>query len=205
MRSILRTKGVGPDALPPPPPPPPPGRPKDWLDDILDGNAAPPAADEPADEPADDPDPAPQQPPTAPTAPAAKAPPAKPKKPKKRRQPTPGTPRAAFDHRPESPRQSLLDAYDRTPHRLKWLTYHAAAAAAGWWLGWVGWATSTAAWLAAGHGTSISAWVLYALAALVIALYRRTRAWLWLAAWAAAIPACSVVVGVLLYGTGHYS
>lgn len=100
---------------------------------------------------------------------------------------------------PQAPRQSLLDATARIPRRIRWLTYHASAAGAGWWLGWTGWATDTAAWYAAGHWVSPSAWVLYGLGGLVLALYQRSRAWAWLAAWCAAVPVSSIVLGVLLY------
>lgn len=102
-----------------------------------------------------------------------------------------------------APRKSLADAWDNTPPRLRWLAYHATAAGAGWSLGWVDWGTDTAAWYAAGHWTSTSAWVLYGLGACALALYRRARTWAWPFAWAATIPVSSVVVGVLLYGTGY--
>jgi hypothetical protein len=103
--------------------------------------------------------------------------------------------------RPSRPRQSLADALDGTPTRVRWLVYHATAAAAGWWIGIVEWGTSTAAWFADGHWTSPSAWVLYALGACACGLYRRARSWAWPAAWVAAIPVSSTVAGVLLYGT----
>jgi hypothetical protein len=45
--------------------------------------------------------------------------------------------------------------------------------------------------------------VLYGLGGLLTALYRRSRAWAWPAAWAAAVPVSSIVLGVLLYGTGY--
>ena len=61
------------------------------------------------------------------------------------------------------------------------------------------WATDTAAWYAAGHWTSLSAWVLYGLGGLLLAVYRRSRTWTWPAAWAATIPVSSIVLGVLLY------
>lgn len=180
IRGILRQRGVGPDAPAPQPVPPKPAvRPRDWLDDILDDNT-PPAAPKPE--------------------PVPKRSKAK-KKPKKRRRAQPTTPRAAVDTRPTDPRQSLTDAWDRVPHRLKWLASHATAAAAGWQLGIVDWGTHTAAWYAAGHWTSPSAWVLYGIGGCCIALYRRARNWAWPVAWAASIPVSSVVVGVLLYGT----
>ncbi|MCX5601596.1 hypothetical protein OOK29_25940 [Streptomyces phaeochromogenes] len=106
--------------------------------------------------------------------------------------------------KPKAPRQSLLDAWDRVPPRVRWLAYHASAAAVGWRIGWVDWSTDTAAWYAAGHWTSPSAIALYALAILTIALYRRSRHWAWPVAWCAAVPVSSVVVGVLLYGNGYH-
>lgn len=187
IRHILRARGVGVDAAPPPPT----EQPRDWLDDILDSKP----------EEAKEPPPAAQPAPTK----ARKPKPSGKKKPKRPKNHERGAPRTAWDTRPPAPRQSLADAWDRIPPRLKWLGYHASAASAGWWLGWVAWATDTAAWLAAGHWTSGSAWVLYALAACAIALYRRTRARIWLIAWCAAVPVSSVVVGVLLYGTGYHS
>lgn len=193
IRNLLRTKGIGPDAPPPVIPPKPTARPRDWLDTILDSPPTP-AAPEPVAEP----EPAAPEPPE----PAPKAPPSKPKKrPKKKRKPSPC---AAVDHPPQDPRQSLLDAYDRIPPRLKWLAYRATAAAAGWRIGLVDWSTDTTAWFAAGHWVTTSAWALYGLAVCAIALYRRTRPAMWLIAWAASIPVSSVVVGVLLYGTGYH-
>lgn len=189
MRAILRTRGVGPAALPPKPT----TRPRDWLDDILDAEKtpAPPAAPAPMPEPA-----------TAPAVEETKPPPAA-KPSKRRRRPKTNPARSAFDTQPPSPRQSLAEAWDRVPYRLKWLVQHALAAAAGWRLGWVDWSTDTAAWYAAGHWTAPSAWVLYGLGVLALAAYSRTRAWRWLAACAAAVPITSVVAGVLLYGTGY--
>lgn len=195
VRHILRARGVGPDATPPRPIPPKPTKPpRDWLDDILDSNTPAPAPDEPATEP---------KPPAAPE-PAPKAPAAKPKKRKKRPPHDPAAPRTAFDSRPPATRQSLLGAWGRVPPRLKWLAYHAAAAGAGWRLGWVHWATNTAAWFPAGHWTARSSWVLYGLGICAVALYQRTRSRTWPVAWAAAVPVSSTVVGVLLYGTGYH-
>lgn len=191
--------------LDPPPPPMPPGPPpdgyrpapraRDWLDDIadLDFDATPatPAPERPARGPVPLSGPVfeePAAPVTAPPKPARKP---------HRARPAP---------RPEQqadPRQSLLDAWDRTPRRVRWLARHATAAVPGWWLGWVGWGTDTAAWYAAGHWTSSSAFVLYGLGACVLALYRRARVWAWPIAWAAAVPVSSIAFGVLLYGTGY--
>lgn len=147
----------------------------------------------------DEPQPDPSQ-----TPPAVAVPPTKPKKTKnskagKKTKPKRTTaPHAGMD---SHPRQSLTDAFDRIPPRTRWLLYHATAAAAGWRLGLVDWGTNTAAWYAAGHWTTPSAFVLYGLGVCAICLYRRARAWAWPAAWAAAIPVSSTVVGILLYGT----
>lgn len=177
--------------LNPPPPNTPPGPPpddrqppRDWLDDILDGNATPP----PPEPPSGGPVPLP--------GPVVKQPAAKRKNPPRQR------PAYRKPAQP-APRKSLADAYTNTPPRLRWLAYHASAAGAGWWLGWVDWGTDTAAWYAAGHWVSPSGFVLYGLGACVLALYRRSRAWAWPFAWAAAAPVSSVVLGVLLYGTGY--
>lgn len=179
-------------------PPEPAARPRDWLDDILDASV-------PAPEPVkDEAKPEPEAEPTAPAAPA------KPKKPKvkasKRRRParrSPDAPRSAWDSQPVSPRQSLIEAWDRVPYRLKWLAYHASAAYLGWTVGLVGWATYVTAWIAAGHLTSPQAVFWYVAGALTVLLHHRTRSWWWPVAWLAAVPVTSTVVGVLLYGTPH--
>lgn len=213
IRALLIARQVGPDAPGPAPssaprlpdwwapkphirpeptvPPKPTVRPRDWLDDILD-TPAPPAEEttqpQPDPEPQPGPADAPQPKPAPPTPPA-----------EKRKRPKPGTPRTAWDTHPPSPRQSLTEAWDAVPYRLRWLGYHATAAAAGWHIGLVNWATNTAAWFAAGHWTASSAWVLYGLGLCAVGLYRRARTWLWPAAWLAAVPVSSTVVGVLLY------
>ncbi|MBQ0827690.1 hypothetical protein [Streptomyces tagetis] len=104
--------------------------------------------------------------------------------------------------RRHTPPQSLLDAWAAIRPRSRWLIHHATAATAGWPLGLVDWGTNTAAWYAAGHWTTPSAWVLYGLGLCAISLYRRARTWPWPLAWAATIPISSVSVGLLLYGTG---
>ncbi|MER7801233.1 hypothetical protein ABTX71_12970 [Streptomyces parvulus] len=195
IRSILQQRGVGPDAIPPKPT----IRPRDWLDDILDSPAPAPAVRAPE----------PPRPAALAARPVEKTPPPRapepqqPAVPPAHRVPTPRQTRTAapigFDR---GPRQSLLDAFDRTSPRTRWLAHHATAAAAGWPLGITSWATDTAAWYAAGNWTAPSAWVLYGLGLCTLALYRRSRTWAWPVAWAAAIPTSSVVVGLLLYGTG---
>ncbi len=196
VRQLLIKQGVGPDAEPKPTPKPA-ARPRDWLDDILDVPATPNPEPEKTNAPEAQPE---QKPATKPNKPKASA---RKKRRKPHRRHDPATPRSAWDTQPASPRQSLLDAWDRTPHRLKWLAFHAIAATAGWRIGLVTWSTNTAAWYAAGHWTSSSAWVLYGIGALVIALYRRARGWAWPVRLLAAIPLSSTIVGVLLYGTPH--
>lgn len=202
IRGMLRQRGVGPSA-PPPIPPKPTARPRDWLDEIL---VSPPAPATPPRKPA----PAPVA-----AAPASEAEPvekakgepkakakASGKKTKRKKRPGPNTPRSAFDSRPASPRQSLLDAWDRIPYRLKWLGYHASAAYLGWSFGLVGYATFVAAWIAdTGFGPQAIFWC--CVGAATVLLHHRTRGWWWPIAWLAAVPASSVVVGVLLYGTPH--
>lgn len=206
IRATLIKQGVGPDADPapvvppsPPIPPKPTVRPRDWLDNLLDDNAAPAPADE-DDEPEED-EPAPDANPPKPTAAAAKTKPqTKARKRKKRRskKPGPNTPHTPWDARPQDPRQSLMDAYDRIPYRLKWLAYHASAAYLGWSAGLVDYATYVTAWIA-DTGFGPQAWFWCAAAAATVLLYRRTRGHWWPVAWCAAIPVTSTVVGVLLY------
>jgi hypothetical protein len=206
MKAILTTRGVGPDAKSAAVPPKPAGRPRDWLDDILDTKPAPKAA-------------AVEKPKPAPTTPAArtvektspkpapdeKKPQAKTKKKrrKKRKRPGPDTPRSAFDGREQSPRQSLLDAWGAVPYRLKWLAYHAAAGYLGWTVGLVDWVTYVTNWIADGRLTHPQAIFWYLAGVATLLLHHATRGRWWPVAWLAAVPATSTVAGVLLYGTPH--
>ncbi|MFD8700966.1 hypothetical protein ACFV1O_39745, partial [Kitasatospora purpeofusca] len=122
---------------------------------------------------------------------------------RRRQKPGPDTPRAAVDTRPTSPRQSLLDAWDAIPDRLKWLAYHATAAYLGWSMGLVGWVTYVTGWIADTGLLGVQATFWYAVGAATFLLHHRTRSWWWPVAWLAAVPACSVITGVLLYGTPH--
>lgn len=175
-------------------PPKPTTRPRDWLDNLLDDNATPATIEDQDDEEATEPGP-PKTPES--TAAVKTKPQAKPRKRKQR--PGPNTPHTPWDSRPQDPRQSLMDAYDRVPYRLKWLAYHATAAYLGWSAGLVDYATEVAAWTADGRTADWQAWIFYALAAGTFLLYRRTRGHWWPVAWCAAIPVTSTVVGVLLY------
>lgn len=206
IRAALIAMGVGPVGTTQPAPPPPPQPP------------APPA-------PPQAPRPTPPIPPKPPTAPAAGTPKkpktkptAKPKKPqaakpkkaktrtKKWNRPqrhNPTAPRTAWDTRPPTPRQSLLEAWAAVPCRLKWLAYHASAAYLGWMVGLVDWVTYVTAWIAHTSLIGPQAIFWYAAAAAAFLLHHATRR-RWLpVAWLAAVPASSVVVGVLLYGTPH--
>lgn len=197
-----------------PVPPKPAARPRDWLDNLLDDNAtepedgpepdpAPTAESDGEPDPEPDEEPAEAEPEAKPAAPAEKTKTSPKKKPQKRaKKPKPGAPRAAWDTQPPSPRQSLLDAWDRIPHRLKWLAYHASAAYLGWSMGWVDWCTSVTAWLAQAGRYDPQAIFLYVAFAATFLLHHATRQRWWPVAWLAAVPACSVVVGILLYGNG---
>jgi len=68
--------------------------------------------------------------------------------------PAPGAARTAWDTRPPAPRQSLTEAWDRVPYRLKWLGYHSSAAYLGWSVGLVDWATHVTSWIATSDPTS---------------------------------------------------
>lgn len=197
IRSLLVARGVGPAAIPPKPaaPPKPTVRPRDWLDDILDTDPTPAAEDAPEPETVAAPAP----------APAAKEKPARPrpkprrKKRKKGKQGKQGGARTAWDTRPPSPRQSLTEAWDQVPYRLKWLAYHATAAYLGWCAGLVGWATYVTGWIADTGLVGPQAFFWYGVAGAQVLAYRRTRSWWTPAAWLAAVPLTSTVVGVLLY------
>lgn len=190
MRALLVAREVGPDAVPPKPatPPKPAGRPRDWLDELLEEDPAPAAEPAPEAEPA----PPGAPPPAAPT-------PTKVRKKRKQKKPKPGAARAAVDIRPPSPRQSLADAWDRVPYRLKWLTYHGSAAYLGWSVGLVGWSTYVTGWIAATGPVGPQAVFWYGAAGATVLVYRRTRSWWLPVAWLAAVPVTSTVVGVLLY------
>lgn len=118
---------------------------------------------------------------------------------KTKRRSSPTAPRTAWDTQPPAPRQSLIEAWDRVPYRFKWLAYHASAAFLGWTTGLVSWATYVTAWIAATGFLGVQATFWYCVGAATFLLYRRTRGWWLPVAWLAAVPACSTVVGVLLY------
>lgn len=212
VRDRLIKQGVGPDADPAPVIPPKPSTPptvppaipdRDWLEDILDGNATAP---EPTEEPAEEPEqPEPEAKPAAPPAKDKQTPKAGRKKERRRKtkRPKPGAPRTAWDTRPTSPRQSLMEAYDNVPYRLRWLAYHASAAYMGWSAGLVDYTTHVTAWIA-DTGFGPQAWFWCGVGAATLLLHRRTRGLWWPIAWFAAIPAASTVVGVLLHGYAEY-
>ncbi|UOB09092.1 hypothetical protein MQE23_08505 [Streptomyces sp. HP-A2021] len=188
IRSILKTRGVGPDSTPPSVPRQPTARSRDWFDDLAEYNAPARPAPEPAAEPA-----LPQPERHLRPEPVEKT---KSKSPKLRKR------SGQARHAPltlGSPRQSLLDAYDRIPPRVKWLAYHASAAYLGWTVGLVDWSTYVTGWIAGTGLVGPQALFWYAAAGATVLVYRRTRRWWWPVAWLAAVPASSVVAGVLLY------
>jgi hypothetical protein len=181
-----------------PVPPKPAAPPRDWLDDIINDNATEP---EPIPEPDAEPDEEPAEAPAKKATPTPKT--GRKKKQEKAEKPSPGAPRTAWDTRPASPRQSLLDAWGQVPPRLKWLMYHATAAYMGWEIGLVDYATYVTAWIAATGRIGAQAFFWYGVGAATYLLYRRSRAW-GPAAWLAAVPLCSTVTGVLLHGYAEY-
>jgi hypothetical protein len=201
IRALLVAHQVGPDAVPPKPtvPPKPAARPRDWLDDLLEAQPEPVEEETPQPEP--EPEPAVEEPEAAPAEAKPKKPRTKPgrKAKRKSRRPKPGGAQAAWDTRPPSPRQSLTDAWDRVPYRLKWLGYHASAAYLGWSTGLVGYATYVTAWIDRTGLVGPQAVFWYGAAAGTVLVYRRTRHWWKPVAWLAAVPVTSTVVGVLLY------
>lgn len=108
-------------------------------------------------------------------------------------------PRALVDSPPM--RRSLLDAYDGIPPRIRWLAVHLSAAAAGYALGWVNWATRSTAWIADHGALTPTALFLYGVAILCECLRYRTRTWRLLVRWGCAVPIASIVIGAALYGT----
>ncbi|MCZ7413059.1 hypothetical protein [Streptomyces sp. WMMC897] len=100
------------------------------------------------------------------------------------------------------PRAALADTWHTAPARLRWLAYHATAAAAGWTLGLVDYATHVTTWIAAAGLTHPQAWFWYAAAGATVLLHHRTRG-LWLpVAWPATIPLASTITGIALYAPG---
>ena len=209
IRNLLVRRGVGPDASTPsaqaPEREPSAASSSDaWWDELYADEAQPAEAtpqrrssprmpDWWADKPeqpasaapaVEDPEPQDDEPDLPAAAPAAKA--------EEPRPAAPSGPRIAAP-------QSLLDAWDNTSARLRWLIYHGTSAGLGWGLGLVHWATHVTAWVAADRWTDPQSVACYALALGSVALYRRTRGWWWPVTWMAAVPASSTVLGVLLY------
>lgn len=116
------------------------------------------------------------------------------------RRPRANEPRALVDAPPM--RRSLLDAYAAVPPRIRWLLVHLSAAAAGYALGWVDWATRTTAWIFDNGPLTPTAMVLYGLAVACECLRYRTRTWRLPVRWLCAVPITSIVIGAALYGTG---
>ncbi|WP_406157736.1 hypothetical protein [Streptomyces canus] len=112
----------------------------------------------------------------------------------------PGVPQSPLE-RPPAPRQSLLDAYAAIPLRIRWLVLHSSAAATGYRMGWVDYATRTAAWIATNGFLTASAVFWYAVAVGCEVLRHRAQHTRLPVRWLAAVPIASIVTGTLLYGT----
>lgn len=225
IRSLLLQRGVGPDAEhaepKPQPEPTPAADPDGWWDRLYPDEKPPTPEpqrrraprlpdwwrDKPEDLSANDAEPDPDEedePPTSTDTDPDESEPADPHQepaPRQRLRSRSRSQRPAYvPHAPaRSPRQSLLDAYDRVPPRLKWLGYHATAAYAGWELGLVDYTTYVTAWIADTGLVSVQAFFWYAVAAGAALVYRRFSRAPRPIAWAAAVPVSSIVVGVLLY------
>jgi hypothetical protein len=106
------------------------------------------------------------------------------------------------DRPPTSPRQAIADTWHHLPPRLRWLTYHATAAGAGWTLGAVDFATHVTTWIATNGLTAGQAWFWYAIAAACTWLYHWSRSRWLIVAWPCAIPLTSAITGALLYTPG---
>lgn len=121
----------------------------------------------------------------------------RPAKKKRKRRRDPHAPSSPLD---TAPRRSLLDAIAEVPPRIRWLIVHATAAAAGYLLGWVDYATRTTAWLDEHSWLSVNGvfWCCLALACEAMR-YRAQRTRL-VIRWLAAIPIASIVAGTALYG-----
>lgn len=117
----------------------------------------------------------------------------------RRRRRDPHAPSSPLD---TAPRRSLLDAIAAVPPRIRWLLVHASAAAAGYRLGWVDYATRTAAWIADNGWLNLSTGFWCSVAVGCEVLRYRARTWRLLIRWLAAVPIASIVTGTLLYGTG---
>ena len=122
----------------------------------------------------------------------------RPAKSRKRRR-DPHAPSSPLD---TAPRRSLLDAIAAVPPRIRWLIVHTTAAAAGYRLGWVDYATRTTAWLDE-HGWLSTSGVFWCCLAVGCEAFRyRARHTRLIIRWLAAIPIASIVAGTALYGTG---
>lgn len=195
MRQILKQRGVGYDAAPPPVPPLPPGydpRPRDWFDDLADYNAPKPSrhTKPPTEQPT--PAPADQEHPAAENAPPESG----------WWQAQPGY--WPHPHTPAFITRTLDRVPDRPDIALKPKTraalYNISAAGAGWSLG----LYHQFAGALADCGTNYSiggALVLGAGGCLLIAHIwdRRTRHWWPGIAWVARIPLATAITALALW------
>lgn len=190
MRTILRKQGVGPDAdpaapVPPRPviPPKPTARPRDWLDELLDGG---PPAPKPASEPDDEPR---QEPEEEPNEDAGQA-----------DQPRAFQPQPDYWPQPHAPAFiTEANARPAVSAGTRKLLYNATAAGAGWGLGlYQEFADAIAD---CGQQSIGGALVLSAVGILLIAHLwdRRTRHWWPGIAWVARIPLATALLAVALW------
>ncbi|WP_327411324.1 hypothetical protein OG458_42060 (plasmid) [Streptomyces sp. NBC_01281] len=101
-----------------------------------------------------------------------------------------------------APRMSLLDAVNNVTPRVRWLVVHASAAAIGYRLGWVQWATRTNDWLDHHGYLNPNAFALIGLAVGAELLRRAFREEALVIRLLAAIPVASIAIGTALYGVG---
>ncbi|WP_433341670.1 hypothetical protein [Streptomyces sp. CA-253872] len=121
---------------------------------------------------------------------------------KPRRRPRFAAPGLPFttDHKPE--RRSLIEAARSLPAHTVWLIYTGSALATGFFFGIPQWVHRSVGVLVTDHPTLTDAysWQCWGLAAAVLFLDWRARAWALPLAWAARAISASTAVGFLLYG-----
>ncbi|MFJ9128923.1 hypothetical protein ACIRJS_32960 [Streptomyces sp. NPDC102340] len=203
IRGILRKHGVGPDADEEQPLPAAPARlpagyrpapdPDDWFTRLYGPDGESPIG--PATSTDTGPDPEDDEPEEQPT-PRKRAPRLKTRSGSKRAK----TKKPKQEHPAVAdPRQSLMDALDNVPPRIRRLAANLAAAGLGWSLGWVAFAEDVVAWIHAHGPTDAQSIFWFVVGLACLALYRRSRRWWWPVAWMASVPAATALAGVLLY------
>jgi hypothetical protein len=110
--------------------------------------------------------------------------------------------RPAYSTRP-APRQSLIQWWMGISGPSRWLLYNGTALAGGFTVHVPQFFTHEVAFLVAHHHSWTDLYVCfwYGVAALVLFIDRKTRAWVWPFALAGRVPLISMIIGALLYGT----